>query len=119
MFADVNGIRLYYESQGDGPPVVLVHGLGLSGDMWRYQVPALAQRYRVITLDTRGRGPTYVTNRIGQRSFGLGSGRPSQRRSQLDGAAWPDYLSGSIHRRRAGSVSAAAGGDLPALPSRR
>jgi len=52
MFADVNGIRLYYESQGDGPPVVLVHGLGLSGDMWRYQAPALAQRYRVITLDT-------------------------------------------------------------------
>src|SRR5207237_9695089 len=56
MFADVNGIRLYYESQGDGPPVVLVHGLGLSGDMWRYQAPALAQRYRVITLDTRGHG---------------------------------------------------------------
>src|SRR5947208_16902105 len=56
MFADVNGIRLYYESQGDGPPVVLVHGLGLSGDIWRYQAPALAQRYRVITLDTRGHG---------------------------------------------------------------
>jgi len=42
MFADVNGIRLYYESQGDGRPVVLVHGLGSSSDMWRYQVPALA-----------------------------------------------------------------------------
>jgi pimeloyl-ACP methyl ester carboxylesterase len=56
MFADVNGIRLYYESQGDGRAVVLVHGLGLSSDMWRYQVPALAQRYRVITLDTRGHG---------------------------------------------------------------
>ena len=56
MFADVNGIRLYYESQGDGRPVVLVHGLGLSSDMWRYQVPALARRYRVIALDTRGHG---------------------------------------------------------------
>jgi 3-oxoadipate enol-lactonase len=56
MFADVNGIRLYYESHGSGPPVVLVHGLGLSSDMWRYQVPALAERYRVIILDTRGHG---------------------------------------------------------------
>jgi pimeloyl-ACP methyl ester carboxylesterase len=54
MFADVNGIRLCYESQGDGRAVVLVHGLGLSSDMWRYQVRALAQRHRVITLGTRG-----------------------------------------------------------------
>src|SRR5215831_8425996 len=56
MFADVNGIRLYYESHGQGQSVVLVHGLGLSSDMWRYQVPALAQRYRVVTIDTRGHG---------------------------------------------------------------
>jgi 3-oxoadipate enol-lactonase len=58
MFADVNGIQLYYESAGNGPPVVLVHGLGLSADMWRYQVPALAERYRIITVDTRGHGRT-------------------------------------------------------------
>jgi pimeloyl-ACP methyl ester carboxylesterase len=58
MFAEVNGIRLYYESAGSGPPVVLVHGLGLSGDMWRYQMPALAERHRVITVDTRGHGRT-------------------------------------------------------------
>jgi hypothetical protein len=32
MFPDVNGIRLCYEAQGDGWAVVLVHGLGLSGD---------------------------------------------------------------------------------------
>src|SRR5262245_59379568 len=58
MFANVNGIQLYYESHGAGQPVVLVHGLGLSSDMWHYQVPALAERYRVITIDTRGFGQT-------------------------------------------------------------
>lgn len=56
MFADLEGIRLHYESRGEGLPVVLVHGLGLSDDMWRHQVPALAERYRVITFDNRGHG---------------------------------------------------------------
>jgi len=56
MFANLDGIRLHYESQGEGPPVVLVHGLGLSDDMWHEQVPALAERYRVITFDNRGHG---------------------------------------------------------------
>ena len=58
MLANVNGIRLYYEAHGAGQPVVLVHGLGLSSDMWHYQVPALAEQYRVITIDTRGFGQT-------------------------------------------------------------
>ena len=58
MYANVNGIRVYYESHGTGQPVVLVHGLGLSSDMWHYQVPALAERYRVITIDNRGFGQT-------------------------------------------------------------
>jgi len=56
MFADLDGIRLCYESRGEGYPVVLIHGLGLSMDMWRYQVPALAEGYRVIIFDNRGHG---------------------------------------------------------------
>lgn len=56
MFADLDDIRLYYESHGEGYPVVLVHGLGLSADMWRHQVHALAERYRVISFDNRGHG---------------------------------------------------------------
>ena len=51
-----SGLRMYYESQGEGPPVVLIHGLGGSHAMWRYQVPALAERYRAIALDLRGHG---------------------------------------------------------------
>ena len=56
----VNGIdghtRLYWEASGRGAPVLLVHGLGLSGGAWWRTVDALAPRMRVITFDHRGIG---------------------------------------------------------------
>jgi len=52
----VNDIQLYYETHGDGPPVLFVHGLGSSTRDWELQVPAFAERYRVITVDVRGHG---------------------------------------------------------------
>src|ERR1700731_2712349 len=55
--------RLHWESTGDGPPVLLIMGLGLSGGAWWRTVPVLARRFRVITFDNRGVGrstsPTY------------------------------------------------------------
>jgi 3-oxoadipate enol-lactonase len=50
------GLRLYYESHGDGRPVVFIHGLSGTHELWKYQVPAVAQRFRAITLDLRGHG---------------------------------------------------------------
>lgn len=49
-------VRLYYECAGDGEPLLLLHGLGSSTRDWEYQVPYLAERYRVVTLDLRGHG---------------------------------------------------------------
>ncbi|WP_327745917.1 alpha/beta hydrolase [Streptomyces europaeiscabiei] len=56
----VNGIRLNYEDQGSGQPVVMLMGSGSSGRVWHlHQVPALVSRgYRVITLDNRGIKPS-------------------------------------------------------------
>ncbi len=48
--------RLYWESEGTGDPVLLIHGLGLSGGAWWRTVDALAPRMRVITFDHRGIG---------------------------------------------------------------
>jgi pimeloyl-ACP methyl ester carboxylesterase len=48
--------RLYWESSGTGDPVLLVHGLGLSGGAWWRTVDALAPTMRVITFDHRGIG---------------------------------------------------------------
>jgi 3-oxoadipate enol-lactonase len=48
--------QLYWESFGKGDPVLLIHGLGLSGGAWWRTVDALAPRMRVITFDHRGIG---------------------------------------------------------------
>jgi pimeloyl-ACP methyl ester carboxylesterase len=50
-------IELYYEDQGEGQPVVLIHGYPLNGHSWELQTrELLAQGYRVITYDRRGFG---------------------------------------------------------------
>lgn len=50
-------IDLYYEDQGSGQPVVLIHGYPLNGHSWEKQTrELLASGYRVITYDRRGFG---------------------------------------------------------------
>ncbi|MCD9197934.1 alpha/beta fold hydrolase [Aeromicrobium wangtongii] len=50
-------VELYYEDQGGGQPVVLIHGYPLSGHSWERQTRALLSAgYRVITYDRRGFG---------------------------------------------------------------
>ena len=50
------GSHLFYESRGDGPPVVLIHGGNLDAGMWDADAAALATRFRVITYDVRPYG---------------------------------------------------------------
>jgi len=45
-----------FESIGEGPPVVLVHGLGMTRAMWDRQWPALAGRFRAVRYDLLGHG---------------------------------------------------------------
>ncbi|XCM28022.1 alpha/beta hydrolase [Streptomyces parvus] len=50
-------VELYYEDQGAGQPVVLIHGYPLNGHSWERQTrDLLAAGYRVITYDRRGFG---------------------------------------------------------------
>jgi pimeloyl-ACP methyl ester carboxylesterase len=49
-------VTLHYQITGLGEPVVLLHGLGSSGEDWEPQVSALAADYQVITIDFRGHG---------------------------------------------------------------
>jgi pimeloyl-ACP methyl ester carboxylesterase len=57
-YANVNGIKLYYESRGIGRPLVLLHGGLGSGEMFGPNLPALAEGRRVITVDLQGHGRT-------------------------------------------------------------
>ena len=52
--AEVNGIDLYYELEGSGEPLVLVHGSWGDATSWRFVVPGLAERFRVLVYDRRG-----------------------------------------------------------------
>jgi pimeloyl-ACP methyl ester carboxylesterase len=52
-----NGQRLYYEIHGDGPPLVLLMGIGYDSSLWTLaQVPALSTRFRVVLMDNRDAG---------------------------------------------------------------
>lgn len=57
MRADNGGIGIHYEVQGEGRPVVLLHGFPDSGRLWRHQVPPLVDAgFRVVVPDLRGYG---------------------------------------------------------------
>lgn len=58
MFANVNGIKMYYEDQGQGKPVILLHGLALDGSIWADMVRMYADQARFILPDLRGHGRT-------------------------------------------------------------
>jgi pimeloyl-ACP methyl ester carboxylesterase len=55
-YAQVGDIKLYYEVHGDGPPVVLVPGLGSDTRLFVNVVPLLATLHQVIVVDPRGGG---------------------------------------------------------------
>lgn len=52
-----NGQELYYEIHGDGPPLVLLMGIGYDSSLWTLQqVPALSTQFRVVLVDNRDAG---------------------------------------------------------------
>jgi 3-oxoadipate enol-lactonase len=55
-YAAVPSGRLYYETAGDGQPLVLIHAGVADAGMWDEQVEDFARRYRVIRYDVRGFG---------------------------------------------------------------
>jgi pimeloyl-ACP methyl ester carboxylesterase len=50
---------IYYETHGNGPPVVFAHGGGGNTIEWFQQIPAFAKRYRCILFDHRGWGRSH------------------------------------------------------------
>lgn len=53
---ELGDVTLHYEEAGEGPPLVLSHGVIENTRSWARVVPLLAQRYRTIAYDLRGRG---------------------------------------------------------------
>jgi len=57
-YVQVNGLHMYYETYGEGIPVILLHGGFETCQMWAPVIPAFSRYYQVITPDTRGHGRT-------------------------------------------------------------
>lgn len=49
-------MELFYEIEGEGSPIVMIHSGGVDSRVWRYMVPELAQSFNIITFDGRGTG---------------------------------------------------------------
>jgi pimeloyl-ACP methyl ester carboxylesterase len=58
-YADVNGVHMYYEVRGQGPPLVLLHGGLLTIELsFGSAIPLLAESHRVIAVELQGHGRT-------------------------------------------------------------
>ena len=57
-YMDVNGLTIHYRIEGNGPPLVLLHGVGSSLHTWDQWVEQLKGKYQVIRLDLPGFGLT-------------------------------------------------------------
>ncbi len=62
-FLTNDGVSIHYEISGSGRPLVMLHGWDQSAKAFCNNIPALSERYQVITVDLRGHGesdkPTY------------------------------------------------------------
>ena len=65
----IGGSRLYYEVHGEGPTVVLAHGLGGNHAIWYKQIVAFARSYQVIAFDHRGFGNSTDAEGLGRSAF--------------------------------------------------
>jgi len=57
-YANNDGVKIWFEVEGDGPPLMLVHGTGANLNSWRDigVVDALKADYELILIDARGHG---------------------------------------------------------------
>lgn len=55
-FMNVNGIKICFEVNGDGFPLILIHGAGAKKETWIAQKEAFSREFKTITIDLRGTG---------------------------------------------------------------
>jgi 4,5:9,10-diseco-3-hydroxy-5,9,17-trioxoandrosta-1(10),2-diene-4-oate hydrolase len=64
-----SGLRTRYWEVGEGPPLILLHGIGAHAGFWRASIPGLANDYRVIVPDLCGSGRSDVPGEVSRAVF--------------------------------------------------
>jgi pimeloyl-ACP methyl ester carboxylesterase len=59
-FLETPSATLHYSQDGQGPPVLLVQGVGVIGNGWRPQIDALSSRFTLVAFDNRGFGKSTI-----------------------------------------------------------
>lgn len=59
-YAVNQGVRIYWDEQGQGEPALLIMGLGYTAHMWHRTRPLLAEHFRTIAFDNRGVGRSEI-----------------------------------------------------------
>ena len=55
---EANGLKVFYQEDGQGQPLLLLHGGSLTHKSWQWFAPEAAKQFRVIAMDSRGHGGT-------------------------------------------------------------
>jgi pimeloyl-ACP methyl ester carboxylesterase len=63
-YAHNNGVRLHWQEQGQGSPILLVMGHSYSSALWYPILPALVAKHRVVWFDNRGTGDSDTTPQV-------------------------------------------------------
>ncbi|HET7322622.1 MAG TPA: alpha/beta fold hydrolase [Longimicrobiaceae bacterium] len=121
MKTTADGLRLHYEVEGDGPPVLLVHGYPLSSRLWAPTVERLKGEYRFIVPDLRGMGESEPSGPVPLRRFAADlaavlKAAGEKRPAVVVGLSMGGYISFEFYRRYRKRVRALALVDTRAQP---
>jgi len=56
MFLTYKNASIFYTDQGQGSPIILLHGFLENSQMWDFAITALAEKHRIICIDLPGHG---------------------------------------------------------------
>src|SRR5204862_6674978 len=101
-FAEIKGVRMRYFVGGEGPPLVLVHGLGGAASTWTEPAPLLVQRHRLLVPDLPGHGGSTALPAVaGLEPFADRVGLVAEREGMLPAAVVGHSLGGMVVLRLA------------------
>ncbi len=65
-FVTVDGKKVHYVEAGNGPPIILIHGFLYHSVMWKKNIDALAEKFKVYAIDLWGWG---YSERLGEKEY--------------------------------------------------